>query len=244
MGKGEQNMRVALVDDVSIIRESLENKLKTLFFEYISTVEIESFQTGDAFLKRQEENAFQVVFLDIFMPGLDGLKLAQKLREWQQNIIIIFCTSDASKVFDSIKFKPFRYIRKDDLDFELQEVVPALLNEISQQNNRLIIKTSKGVVSVDSRDILYFESKGHYLQVHLKDEIISYKGKINDREQELSHLGFIRIHLGYLVNALYIFKVGLCDIVMENGDVLPMSKYRSAEVKETFQKIIRNTSWL
>lgn len=236
-------MRVAVVDDMPIIRESLENKLRILFLEYITAVEIEGFETGSAFLERQEENAFQVVFLDIFMPEIDGLTLAKKLRECQQNIIIIFCTSDNSKVFDSIKFKPFRYIRKDALDDELKEVVPALLDEMNQQNNRVLIKTNKGVISVFSRDILYFESKGHYLYVYLKDETIFYKGKINDRELELSHLGFIRIHLGYLVNALHIFKVGLCEVIMENGDKLPMSKHRSAEVKEKFQKIIRNASW-
>lgn len=237
-------MRVAVVDDMPIVREALENKLKELFAEEILAVEIKGFQDGLSFLQSQKENPFQVVFLDIFMPNLDGLTLAGKLREMQENIIIVFCTSDDSCVFDSIKFNPFRYIRKDYLDQELQEVVPALLNEINYRQNRIVIKTNQNVFSVYVKDIIYFESKGHYLYVYLNNKVISYKGKLNTKEEELSHLGFIRVHMSYLVNAFYIFRVGVSDIIMENGVKIPMSRHRSSEVKEKFQEIIRRSSFL
>lgn len=233
-------MRIAIVDDMPILLEDLKKKLQTSCEKYPSTVEIIGFQSAKEFLESYEKQVFHVVFLDIYLPEINGLEIARILREKDENVLIIFCTSDDSMVYNSIKYGPFRYLRKSMLDKELDEAVEAIFLELKKLQYKIVVKTTDGMIPILAKEIIYLESKGHYINVHVNDNVFVFKGKINDYEVDLSHLGFIRTHIGFLVNLLYIYKIEACEVTLNNGKKLPISKHRVSDVRMKFRKMIKN----
>lgn len=235
-------MRIAVVDDTPILLEYLEKNLRTAFLKYESTVEIVGFQRPDAFLQAYEKNLFHVVFLDIYLPRTSGFEVAKMLREKDKNILIIFCTSDDSMVYDAIKYNPLRFLRKSRIDEELDETVDAVISEMEKSQYKLVAKAADGIISIPAKEIIYIESQGHYLNVYMESEMFTYKGKINDCEVDLSHLGFIRTHVGFLVNAMYIYKIGGTEVILSNGIKIPMSRQRVSDVRNKFWGNFKNTT--
>lgn len=201
-------------------------------------INIEKFSFGKELLKAHKYNAFDAVFLDIDMPEINGFDIAEKI-----NTLIVFVTSHDELVYSSLKFRPFRFIRKTHLEDELPETIAAVNSEISKQNagRKFSFRTKTGEVFLDVGNIEYIEIYGHWLRVSVAGgEPLECYGSLTTLEEQLAELDFVRVHKSYLVNLKYIYSIEKTLIILDNKTAIPLSRYKAADVKDRFKKYLRS----
>lgn len=234
-------LKIAVCDDNETMLRVLTDKIGVIYKQNSIAFEIRSFLSGDSFLNSHKEHSFDVVFLDIDMPDINGFDIAEQVNNSGETLIV-FVTSHDELVYSSIKFRPFRFIRKAYLNMELPEVTTAVNEEFIKRNaeRKFIFRTKSGEVLADLNLVEYIEIFGHWLLVHIKDnESLECYGSLSDMEHELSNYGFVRTHKSYLVNCRYIYSIEKNQIVLDDKTVIPVSRYKSETVKDRFRSFLR-----
>ncbi len=181
--------------------------------------QIYCYQNGQVLLETANEKKIpDILFLDIQMPDMDGMKLAKKLRDIGWESIIIFITAYTDYVFDAFDVRAFHYLVKPIANEKFKKVLDSAVkqyennkkaseNKITDtQNEKSIMIKRNGIhTTIKISDIIYAEVFNRKIVIHTESENIEYYGRLRDLENELSK-EFYRPHRAYLVNFKYITK--------------------------------------
>lgn len=238
-------MKIAICDDERIYIDTISFYLNKISSKNNKKCEITTCQRGEALVDLCSKEKIDAVFLDISMPGINGFETAEQLLEIRKNLIIIFVSSKESMVFSSYEYKPFWFVPKSQITM-LEIVINKLFKKIdaeSVENTLIAINVeNKKVIEVDLKELAYFKTDDHYIQLVMKDKScsISYRNKIDNIEEQLSKYWFVRIHNRYLVNCRLISGIenNLCKLV--NDEVIPVSRAKMSQTREVFQNYLRS----
>ena len=236
--------RIAICDDDSAYLNIEAQKIRDVFLCNLNTdkILIESFTDGNILLNTHIEEPYDIALLDIDMPGVSGFDIASMFSACNYSTLIVFVTAFDELVYSSIKFQPYRFLRKTHFDEELQEcLVSAYTDRMKHKTvQKLMFHTSNGDVYVDIDKVVFFEIYNHTLEIHLNgDRIISCTGNLKDVENKVLSYDFVRIHKSYLVNCNYIFVIGSKDIQLDDGTILPLSRYKMEAVRKKYMDFLR-----
>ena len=134
-------------------------------------------------------------------------------------------------VYDSIRYAPLRFIRKENLDTELPEALEAFFQRYKKSTDTLIVsfKEKDSEILLPVSKILYINSVGHYLEVHSVDGIHKSRGKISEYERILSDSWFCRASHGQLLNLRFISYLSGDFVILSNGLQVSLTRtYRSS----------------
>lgn len=236
-------MRVAVCDDDELLLENLLQKIKTFFSKRNQKVHISTYSDSRIFIKKFKEEKLDLVFLDIDMPEITGFQIAETIRLYHQNLSIIFVTGYDDMVYQSLKYKVFRFLRKSRLDEELEEALSDWVNEYRNYRRQRVFETKEGMLSVDIKEIKYIDVHGHEIMVYMSYNthfvLKSRTATLNSLENELSEYGFIRIHKGCLLNYRYIKILEKTEAILDNNENLPISRNRYKKVLSDYHMFIR-----
>ncbi|MCR5546870.1 MAG: LytTR family DNA-binding domain-containing protein [Lachnospiraceae bacterium] len=183
---------------------------------------------------------FDLYFLDIEMPEMDGLSLAKKIRTLNPDAIIVFISNKDELVFQSFEVRPFRFIRKNHFEEELPGLINALKKALSPQKNpSLVLKNGSEIITISISDLIYVEAMRKECLFHTTSEIITLKYKLSDISKELTPYGFIQSHRSFLINYRYIFSISRDGISLDNKEVVPIGRTHLEQVKKEFQHYIQ-----
>ena len=176
---------------------------------------------------------YDLLFLYIEMKdsasGMDGMSMAKQIRgmELARQPVIIFVTAYEKYVYDAFDVDAFQYLLKSINEQKFAEVFSRaagrILSEAEQKKKTLIIQCGSGSRAIPLDSIYYLESRNHKVVLYLKEGELEYYAKIGDLEKELTGQ-FYRIHRGYLVNFTYVEGYDKTEVIIANGDRLPLSK--------------------
>lgn len=117
-------LQVGLCDDEPVLLDTLEEKVRRCFSENLIFAEIQAFTGGQNLLYEAEDGKrFDLLLLDIEMPGMDGLELASRLRQLLPDALLIFITSHVEFALDAYELSTFRYIPKNNMDGRLEHAL-------------------------------------------------------------------------------------------------------------------------
>lgn len=232
-------MRIAICDDEKNIRELIANKVAKQY----PAAEIVFFQSGEELLLSDE--SIDILFLDIQMSGINGMKTARELRKKDKKIILIFVTAVEEYVFQAFDVGAFNYIVKPIDDEKFLDVLHRAVGEWSSQNinekepeERYILINNSGVhTKVILDEIVYAEVFNRKVVIHKLNGEIEYYGKMSDLES-LAGDSFFRPHRAYLINFKYVEKYDATTIYLEKGTVL-MAKQNYPEFVKKYMKYIQ-----
>ena len=236
--------KIAVVDDepeyINRIKDLL-NGCSAASKEELS-FEINEFTTGDELLKNSP-NSFEIIFLDINMPGTNGLRVAKRVRDQNKTAIIIFCTHYAQYAINGYEVNALGYILKpiEEVSFKhnFDRAMKLLKNS---QSRRIRLKTLHGVEIMPVSDIVYLEIQIHNLYYYvLKDDtIIDYRtrGSMSEMTNNLGELGFARCSACYLVNLRHVVSVNNGEVRLHGGVVLPISRKFLRSFTDSFMKFL------
>lgn len=234
-------IRIAVCDDDRDFTERMKLLIEQYFTEQDAESDIVIFNSGGDFLS--ENTDYNAVFLDIDMPDVGGFDIAEQISD-KSNTLIVFVTTHDELVYSSLKFRPFRFVRKAYLEEELLETMEAVKKEILKlsANKKFMLQTKKGEFLLDVDNIEYIEIYTHSIQVYTVDgEILECYGSLSALEKQLNAFDFVRTHKSYLVNCRYIFSIEKNRIILDDKTEIPLSRYKIDTVKSKFKNHLRST---
>ena len=232
-------IKTAICDDEKIVLDEICSKVQNAFSEINCAAEI--FKTHNPFdlVEHIKNSTTDVLFLDIDMPSLSGMDIAQFLIDSNAEILLVFVTSHDTLVYQSFRYHPFGFIRKSHFDEEIGAVVKSIADELQKRNEHFSFKTNEGFFKVPFEDIIYFESESNYINLHCTDNQYRFRGTITSLENELKAKGFIRTHKGFLVNQQHIFAIKGDDIELSSKELLPIGRTNRESVKKAILRYMR-----
>lgn len=228
-------MRIYLCDDELKIREEISTQVK----RHMQSAEVKAFSSGTELLQAFKEKECDVLLLDIDMPGLSGMEVAERLAELQKKPLLVFVTGHDELVYESFQYHPFGFVRKQFLDEELKKMLKDCRAELEQHNHHFNFRTAGNEVCLRLSEILYFEAEGNYLKVYTEKEEYRFRSTIGAVEAAIGKDGFIRLHKGFLVNQAAIRLFGAETVELTEGTVLPVGKTYAESAKQQFMRYLR-----
>jgi DNA-binding LytR/AlgR family response regulator len=200
-----------------------------------------TFTSGEALLKQVQDGvSFDVYFLDIEMPKVNGLYLSGKIRVRNENALIVFISNREELVFQSFRVRPFRFLRKSHFEEELPTVIDALSREFGRSGHQSLVfheLNSTNVYSVHPREIKYIEARGKSCRVVTSRGEFSLHYRFGDMEKQTANLDFLRPHRSYLVNFAYVFNLGQSTLTLDDGTEIPISRRRLQNLRDNFARM-------
>ncbi|MDE6749955.1 MAG: LytTR family DNA-binding domain-containing protein [Lachnospiraceae bacterium] len=231
-------LSIAVCDDEVIECCSMAGKIKEIMEEMKIPCIIRQFRSGRELLQASE--SFDIVFLDIIMSDLDGMKTAQLFRGRAFNKILIFMSSSREFVFDAYDVEAFQYLLKPVDDKKLKNVLQKVVLKTESRSQEFIIlsrERQKKKLFLD--DIYYFEIRGRMVDVHGAEGIFTYYEQIGVLENKLRDKGFFRCHKSYLINLRYVDGYNRQDVILDNGEKIMIAKRRYEEFCREILKFMR-----
>lgn len=175
---------------------------------------------------------YDVLFLDILMPGLDGISLARELREWDEEMLIVFITSQLEYMQTGYEVRAFRYLLKDQIETGLPKIWKDIEKELlERQDAYFTYEFERKTYRIPLRDILYLESDLRRIVVHtIASDTASLYGKLDDLA--VAYPSFVRVHKSYLVNRRHIRAISVGTVALSSGDLLPVSRKYASELEK------------
>ena len=232
-------MRIAICDDQLECRQQAESAIRHCLKG--TDLLIDVYKDGSSFLRSSQKSPYDVVFLDIEMPEMDGITLAKRLRKLQNDIPIIFLTSHIEFALEGYEVNALRYLTKPVNIVKLHEVLSYVITQ-KQQQRVLWVKDDLCDKRIQIKDILYMEAQNQNILISTVADTYSVRYNISDYEKELQQDDFFRVHRGYLVSLAHVKSVGKNEVHLDNGVTLPVSRTKEKALKEALWQYIRRVA--
>lgn len=229
---------IAICDDDTIQLDFLENLIIESEKEKDIEVNITKYLSGEDMLANSDIVNFHIIMLDMEMKEINGIEVARAIREINEEGIIIFITGYKDYVFNVFEVKAFRYLlkplKKDVFVKAFSDAIETINMKVATSKNFLHIKRNKEDIIISYNNILYFEKYKNKVLIVTDKENIELYGTMNQLIQLLNMDKFIRVHQGYIANIDNIEVITSKQVLLKNGNRIPISRRNAKEVKESF----------
>ena len=234
-------MKIAICDDEKELILKLGKIIEDEFRLFQDELKIDYYETGEELLKGYEKNEYDVVFLDVYLPGLTGFEVAQEINKKRNSTYIIFVTSNSELVYECFDYKPFYFIRKDEYLAGVRKVAKKLI-KVMRQDEVLEVDINGINKNIVIADIIYIQSDNHSIIIHTRKYKYSVRGNMTDFEVKLIPFDFIRVHRKYIINLSHLNNIDteLNEVKLYNDTRLEMSRNYKKIVKEAQVKYERS----
>lgn len=229
---------IAVCDDDKETLLQNENRIKVYLKKMNMIAELETYQSSE-FLQYdiQENKFFDLLLLDIEMPGKSGMEIAREVKKICPQTLIIFITSHSEYAIDSFELSIFRFIPKDCIDQKLPFAIKDALTFIELQKDKMyVISTPTRYEKIPYNNIIYIQKDGKYSLFTTDKGETQIRKTLTKVHEELDQEQFIFIDRGCIVNLLQIMRLDADDVIMRNGVALPISKKRIKELRSIINK--------
>lgn len=222
-------------NDQEFVKDKVVEILDDLDIEY----EIKVYNSGDDLLEGYDKYT-DIILLDIQMDGLDGMETARKIREFDDNVEIIFITSFVEYALEGYEVNAYRYLLKPVKDENLMTSLINCLNDRNFVKRSIVIKEGDTRIKISLKDIMYIEVQGNDITVHTLKDTYRTKGTMSNFETEINSDMFVRCHKSYLVNLEYIKSIKRYTSILVNDEEVPLSRNKYKEIKDRFFDMIED----
>lgn len=236
-------LRIALCDDDQAFLSQLRKKIEHWFqngFDLNYQVAYHEFSSSKELSRSLSGNSYDILFLDIEMPELDGMLLAKEVREKLPWAIIIFLTSHDEFAPDGYHVQALRYLSKQHIEGQLDEAIRASIKAFEQLEVGTLDITSYGKINrVAYRDILYVRHQLRYSQIATTSQgMIQDSRGIKALYEVIGNERFIFIDRGTFINLDHLQRIADGKAILRNGEALMISRRMLPQVKLTINRIL------
>lgn len=221
---------IAICDDSQAVINHLDSLIQRYAKETNQDIKIYQYCSGIELLDTYTGN-YDIIFMDIKMPNMDGLEAAERIRKRDRGVTIIFLTSLVRYALEGYKVEAFSFIIKPISYKRLFMELEAWSKKQAQDQEQpfLIVKNDNGSYRVLLKELTYIETSNRNILIHtIHANLICYK-KLKEIESQLKGQGFARCHSSYIINQAYIKSVEKLDAKLITGEVIPISQTKRKE---------------
>jgi DNA-binding LytR/AlgR family response regulator len=234
-------IKIAICDD----EVDITTKVESILLDYATLMkfrlEISIFYDASTLLEfMNDENYFDLIFLDIEMKELTGIEFGNKLRLdfSDDDTRIVYISWNQSHAMDLFRIRPYHFLIKP-IESQIK-TIEKILYDVNEDMKRdkvfFHFQFGKTYSKEHYENILYFQSENRIINMQLKDQVIAFYGKLDLVENEVQGNLFLRIHKSILINIKHAKRFDGKEVLMDNGQLLEISKKYRDSVNEFILK--------
>lgn len=218
-------IKVAIVEDRDDDIRCVKSHLGRFGRERSVAFSLDVFRNGNE-LMFDYQPVYDILLMDIEMPGMDGMTAAEQVRRMDKDVMIIFITSMAQYAIKGYRVRARSYILKPlsyhAFAFELDDAVEELAKRV---DDAVLLPTEDGLRKVNVSEIYFVESQAHILHVHTKEGVFVMRESMKNMEQKLQGYFFERCHVSFLVNLSQVSSMEQ-EAVVVGDERVPVSRQK------------------
>ncbi len=216
--------KIAICDDEQKQIEYLSGMVTAWARQNRHAVEIKTYSSAESFLfDYSEEKDFDILLLDIEMPGMNGVELAKTVRRENSTVQIVFITGYYEYFSDGFDVSALHYLIKPADKRKLLPILDRAVSNLNYRQKSVLLTSPDGDIKVSLADICYVESENVHVAVHTVNGVYRSRISLAKFAEQLDET-FIKVHRSYIVGLKYVKRITRTDITMLNGDIVPISR--------------------
>lgn len=234
-------IKIAVCDDEKIFLEELYSYINKIFTNHGIKIVVNLFRFSDDLINRilYHHQRYDIILLDIDMPEQDGFKTAELLRSAAPHFKLVFITSLSDEVLNSFEYNVSAFIPKSNLNEYLSKHLLRIAAEIHKEKAALHAfeieddNANKIIIRFRISDIYYFECVNRVVEmVTNQGRFVLAKRNFDEIKSKYADFDFVSIHRTCIVNISHIYIINEIDLVLDNHEVLPVSRRQRKKLKE------------
>ena len=238
----------AICDDDLNHLDVLKYEIIKVSKEYNLKIEIDKYDLGIQLIDEllTNPNKYDIIFLDIEMPEMDGMKVGHRIREINKDVIIIFVTGFKAFALNAFEIRAFDYLLKPIKYTKLEATIMDAINKVEmhkskdENSNALIFSYNKKMYRIDINEIIYIEKESNKSRIVCEDNIYEIYESLKKINQRIDKKTFMQPHQGFIIHSKKIKNYENQRIEMVSGDFIPVSKSNIKKVKQIFFESLRD----
>ena len=233
-------MKIAICDDDKRDLLQIASLLESYRHDRKAELSYASFQNATELLASMDGRDYDLLLLDMLMPGVNGMQAAREIREYNSQIKIVFLTSSPEYAVASYSVRAHYYLLKPATKEKLFPILDRLTDDFKRPEDALRIKTQSSVFSLPYGKIEYIEVIAKKIFFHLTDGgSRETPGSLAEYEQALlKRPGFIKVHRSYLVNLQWVQELRQGELVTASGRRVPVSRAAYPQVRTAYTQFL------
>lgn len=230
-------IKIAICDDTRADVEILEECLEALPF----TADIDVFYSGSELVTyaRQQGEPYHLYILDIELPDINGVDLARKIREHDEDCLIVFATSHPNYVYDVFDVMVFDYIVKPVTGKRIEKLMMRARKTLEKRGKVFYYTFKKVRYGLNAENIYLFQKNSRVIEIYTDKQGVQHTYmKMDEVLEQLSDVTFVRINYSCIVNLKYVTEIKGQVIQLENGMSVNIARNLLKEVKERHLKYL------
>ena len=229
---------MAICDDDSLELERISSFIAAYRQEKKVPLTYKAFQSATELLSTMNSGDYDILLLDILMPGLTGMEVAHEIRGYDAGVKIIFLTSSPEFALESYAVKAYDYILKPASRHNLFPILDALYAEEQKPLEGLIVKTQAGMARILFPKLAFVEVMNKKLYFHLAEgsmqEVSSSLAAFEDKL--LTRSEFVKVHRSYIVNLWQMSELKSREFITQARKTVPISRLLYRKVREAYME--------
>ena len=216
-------MKIAVVDDSPRDLQLIKGYVERYFKENGGDYQVRTFENGLDFLD-EEKLSFDIVFMDVEMPHLNGIETARNFRKRDKMAVLVFITNMAQYAINGYDVGALDYVLKPINYYTFSVRLDRAVSRVKKrQPEEILLNLPDGIKRLKVDRIHYVEVQNRMLHYHTEDGIFVVRGTLQGAEETLKESHFVRCNHWYLVNLQYVSEIRK-NIVIVAGDELEISR--------------------
>ena len=237
-------LQIAICDDLEEERVILSRMLRNYARRQGLSLQVHFFVSGEELLQSvRRANACQVLFLDIYMPGISGVETARRLRAAGYGASIVFATTSTDHGVDSFEVRASDYLVKPFRQEEVDRALDWCLEHMPEPLRSLSVYAEGEMQEFPLASVLYIEVLGHQSHIHTLRQTVVVRKSLDDLERAVDSPDFFRCHRSFLVNLNHAERIESSDFLMSDGARIPISSPNLPRARNIFTDWIYRNAW-
>lgn len=234
-------INIAICDDEKVLCRQLEEILAGILTEEKVAYEIEVFWTGKSLCESMKEMKYDLIFLDIELPDMNGIEVGSYIRETlhDEQVQIAYISMKAEYALRLFDFRPINFLVKPLEQEKIKKVMDKYL--ILAENGMQLFTYKKGFqfFKISLQEVLYFESHGRKIHIHTlnRKHDDEFYGSMEGLYSKVKCNQFLFIHQSIIVNYRYISKFRYEFVELVDGVELPISQSRRKNIRSMYLEL-------
>jgi DNA-binding LytR/AlgR family response regulator len=234
----ESTLRIALCEDTPVDADMLTTLIDLSTIPY----QLETFPTGEALLETFAKGRYHLIFLDVYMGELSGVETAERIRDLDTQVVIVFTTTSDDFTREGYRLNAYKYLLKPVVGADVIDSLElAVLKRDKAQGATLTVVTDNNPVIIPLSDIIYVESSNRKTLVYTLDGTHATTTTIDALEKLLPSPRFLRSHRSYIVNLDHVDDLA-DDFIMDNGEIAYIAVKNHRKIKHAYDDYLFNTA--
>lgn len=237
-------LQIAICDDLEEERVILSRMLRNYARRQGLSLQVHFFVSGEELLQSvRRANACQVLFLDIYMPGISGVETARRLRAAGYGASIVFATTSTDHGVDSFEVRASDYLVKPFRQEEVDRALDWCLEHMPEPLRSLSVYAEREPQEFPLASVLYIEVLGHQSHIHTLRQTVVVRKSLDDLERAVDSPDFFRCHRSFLVNLNFVQDITGSDFRLSDGTLVPISSGNLSKIRNLFSDWTYMKAW-